>query len=72
MIARLKRLFRMRKPVVDKLAPVQPRVTPDPVQVAQLARRFSELAYEPANGFHRDQRQRKANVVQLSVRRRIR
>ena len=36
---------------------VRPRVTPDPQHAAELARRFSELAYTPELGFHRDQRQ---------------
>jgi hypothetical protein len=36
---------------------VRPRVTPDPQHAAELQRRFSELAYSPENGFHRDQRQ---------------
>lgn len=36
---------------------VRPRVTPDPQHAAALERRFSELAYSPENGFHRDQRQ---------------
>lgn len=33
---------------------VQPRVTPDPADAAALDRQFSELAYEPENGFERD------------------
>lgn len=36
---------------------VRPRVTPDPQHAAALEKRFSELAYSPENGFHRDQRQ---------------
>ena len=36
---------------------VRPRVTPDPQHAAELAKRFSELAYSPENGFHRDQQQ---------------
>ncbi|HEX4973625.1 MAG TPA: hypothetical protein VFV69_21470 [Steroidobacteraceae bacterium] len=39
------------------LSVVRPRVTPDPQHAAELERRFSELAYSPENGFHRDQRQ---------------
>lgn len=47
---------------------VRPRVTPDPQHAAELARRFSELAYSPENGFHRDQRQdRRAPRLTLVV-----
>jgi hypothetical protein len=47
-------MFRLRE-----LPPsvVRPRVTPDPQHAAELERRFSELAYSPENGFHRDQQQ---------------
>jgi hypothetical protein len=45
------RLREMPSPVV------RPRVTPDPLHAAELERRFSELAYRPENGFHRDRRQ---------------
>jgi hypothetical protein len=47
-------LFRLRD---TQSSVVRPRVTPDPQQAAELEKRFSELAYCPENGFHRDQRQ---------------
>ncbi|HJY37234.1 MAG TPA: hypothetical protein VJ299_07220 [Steroidobacteraceae bacterium] len=47
-------MFRLRE---MPLSVVRPRVTPDPQHAAELERRFSELAYSPENGFHRDQRQ---------------
>jgi hypothetical protein len=47
-------LFRLRE---SPSTVVRPRVTPDPQHAAELARRFSELAYTPELGFHRDQRQ---------------
>ena len=47
-------MFRLRE---MPLSVVRPRVTPDPQHAAELARRFSELDYNPENGFHRDQRQ---------------
>jgi len=47
-------LFRLRE---SPSSIVRPRVTPDPLHAAELQRRFSELAYSPENGFHRDQRQ---------------
>jgi len=52
-------------PKPDPLASIQPRVTPDPQHVAGLHRRYADLAYSPSNGFHRDQRQHRSNVVQL-------
>jgi len=36
---------------------VRPRVTPDPQRAAELEKRLKELAYNPENGFHRDQQQ---------------
>ena len=47
-------LFRLRE---LPSSVVRPRVTPDPQHAAELQRRFSELAYSPENGFHRDQQQ---------------
>lgn len=47
-------LFRLRD---TQSSVVRPRVTPDPLQAAELQKRFSELAYCPENGFHRDQQQ---------------
>ena len=47
-------MFRLRE---VPMSVVRPRVTPDPQHAAQLDRKFSELAYSPENGFHRDQRQ---------------
>jgi hypothetical protein len=44
---------------------VRPRVTPDPQHAAELAKRFSELAYSPENGFHRDQRQHRRAAPRL-------
>ena len=44
---------------------VRPRVTPDPQNAAELAKRFSELAYSPENGFHRDQRQHRRAAPRL-------
>ena len=46
---------------------VRPRVTPDPQHAAELAKRFSELAYSPENGFHRDQRQYRRAVPRLAL-----
>jgi hypothetical protein len=46
---------------------VRPRVTPDPQHAAQLAKRFSELAYCPENGFHRDQRQDRRSMPRLAL-----
>ena len=55
-------LFRLR----DISTPiVRPRVTPDPERAAELEKRFSELAYNPENGFHRDQQQRRRAVPRL-------
>jgi hypothetical protein len=55
-------LFRLRD-----LPPsiVRPRVTPDPQRAAELEKRFSELAYNPENGFHRDQQQRRQAARRL-------
>jgi hypothetical protein len=47
-------MFRLRE---SPSSVVRPRVTPDPQHAAELARKISELAYSPENGFHRDQRQ---------------
>jgi len=47
-------MFRLRE---SPSSIVRPRVTPDPQHAAELQRRFSELAYSPENGFHRDQQQ---------------
>ena len=47
-------MFRLRE---VPMSVVRPRVTPDPQHAAELDRKFSELAYSPENGFHRDQRQ---------------
>jgi hypothetical protein len=44
---------------------VRPRVTPDPERAAELEKRFSELAYNPENGFHRDQQQRRRAAPRL-------
>ena len=44
---------------------VRPRVTPDPERAAELEKRFSELAYSPENGFHRDQRQHRRSMPRL-------
>ena len=49
-------LARMRKPVIDKLAPVQPRVTPDPHAAAELERRREARDYYPENGLLLDQK----------------
>jgi hypothetical protein len=46
---------------------VRPRVTPDPQHAAELAKRFSELAYCPENGFHRDQQQVRRAQPRLSL-----
>jgi hypothetical protein len=47
-------IFRTKETAVTVL---RPRITPDPSQLAELQRRFSELSYQPRNGFHRDLRQ---------------
>jgi hypothetical protein len=55
-------LFRLK----DLTTPVvRPRVTPDPQHAAELAKRISELAYCPENGFHRDQRQNRRAAPRL-------
>ena len=46
---------------------VRPRVTPDPQHAAALAKRFSELAYSPENGFHRDQQQVRRGAPRLTL-----
>ena len=46
---------------------VRPRVTPDPERAADLEKRFSELAYSPENGFHRDQRQHRRAAPRLAL-----
>jgi hypothetical protein len=49
---------------------MRPRVTPDPQRAAELARRISELAYSPENGFHRDRRQdRRRSLTRLAIQR---
>ena len=53
-------LFRLRE---AQPSVVRPRVTPDPQHAAELEKRFSELAYCPENGFHRDQRQDRGGHV---------
>lgn len=58
----------LRKPVVDKLAPAQPRVTPDPRQVESLRKRQAAMLYVPANGFHAERRQERATVLQFKRR----
>lgn len=56
-------LFRLRE---QPSSMVRPRVTPDPRHAAELARRMSELAYNPENGFHRDvQQDRRAPFPRL-------
>lgn len=42
---------------------VQPRVTPDPLHAAELAKRLGELTYVPENGFAKDTQVRKADVL---------
>jgi hypothetical protein len=57
-------LFKLR----DTSTPVvRPRVTPDPQHAAELQKRFSELAYNPENGFHRDQRQDRRRMPRLTL-----
>jgi hypothetical protein len=46
---------------------VRPRVTPDPQHAAELARKISELAYSPENGFHRDQQQTRRARAHLTL-----
>ena len=46
---------------------VRPRVTPDPQRAAELEKRFSELAYSPENGFHRDQQQGRRAKPRLTL-----
>lgn len=55
-------LFRLRDTASSL---VRPRVTPDPQHAAELEKRFSELAYSPENGFHRDQQQHRRAVPRL-------
>jgi hypothetical protein len=55
-------LFRLRDTASSM---VRPRVTPDPQHAAELEKRFSELAYCPENGFHRDQRQDRREAPRL-------
>lgn len=65
-------LARLRKPVVDKLAAIQPRVTPDPFYAAALEQRRELMKYSPAHGFLADQQQprrQRSNVVQFRGRR---
>jgi hypothetical protein len=57
-------LFRLR----DAQSPiVRPRVTPDPERAAELEKRFSELAYSPETGFHRDRRQERRRTPRLTL-----
>src|ERR1044072_6456345 len=46
---------------------VRPRVTLDPQHAAALTKRFSELAYSPENGFHRDQQQAPTGAPRLTL-----
>ncbi|HET9448720.1 MAG TPA: hypothetical protein VFO35_20785 [Steroidobacteraceae bacterium] len=55
-------LFKLRE---SSSCVVRPRVTPDPQRAAELEKRFSELAYSPENGFHRDQRQNRRVAPKL-------
>jgi hypothetical protein len=57
-------LFRLRE---AQPSVVRPRVTPDPQHAAELEKRFSELAYCPENGFHRDQRQDRRAAPRLTL-----
>jgi hypothetical protein len=57
-------LFRLRD---SASSVVRPRVTPDPQHAAELEKRFSELAYSPENGFHRDQQQHRRAVPRLAL-----
>jgi hypothetical protein len=57
-------LFRLRNTTSSI---VRPRVTPDPQRAAELQKRFSELAYSPENGFHRDQRQDRRAAPRLTL-----
>ena len=57
-------LFRLRDAASSI---VRPRVTPDPQHAAELEKRFTELAYCPENGFHRDQQQRRRVVPRLTL-----
>lgn len=57
-------LFKLRDPSSPI---VRPRVTPDPERAAELQKRFTELAYSPENGFHRDQRQNRRVVPRLTL-----
>lgn len=52
------RLFRKLAPS----EPVRPRITPDPVQAAELERRINSLAYYPENGFIRDRIQERIDT----------
>lgn len=56
MFRRLLRRLPIRiKPASHTLSVV--RVTPDPLQAAELERRFRALNYRPEVGFHRDRTQ---------------
>ena len=55
-------LFKLRNTASSM---VRPRVTPDPERAAELAKRFNELAYNPENGFHRDQQQHRRATPRL-------
>lgn len=46
---------------------VRPRVTPDPERAAELEKRFSELAYSPETGFHRDRQQHRRAAPRLTL-----
>jgi hypothetical protein len=46
---------------------VRPRVTPDPQRAAELEKRFSELAYCPETGFHRDRQQPRRSTPRLTL-----
>lgn len=51
-------------PKSDVLEPT-PIVTPDPQAAEALERRMAQLAYCPENGFNRDQRQQRSNVIPM-------
>lgn len=53
------------EPLPDPLSAVRPKVTPDPEWAESLKRLCATRSYCPKNGFHRDQRQERSNVVQF-------
>jgi hypothetical protein len=50
---------KMKLRIGNAFGVVRPRVSPDPVQAAELERRVRELNYTPENGFHRDRVQQR-------------